>query len=124
MRTALVMAVVLALGVAAAAEAAQTRNVPVVTQIQGATFYRTSITLTNGSESVTTPVVLKFSYRSPADNSFQIATLTLDPTLGPIFAEDETRFLDRNSIVAYTVEEHVTTGAQIAAARQALRKAS
>jgi hypothetical protein len=77
------MAVVLTLCLAATAEAAETRNIPVVTQLQGVTFYRTSITLTNGNEVITTPVVMEFSYRSPADNSFQIATLVLNPALGP-----------------------------------------
>jgi hypothetical protein len=65
------------------AQAAETRNIPVVTQIQGATFYRTSVTLTNGNEVITTPVVMEFSYRSPVDNSFQITTMTLNPALGP-----------------------------------------
>ncbi len=72
------------------AQSAETRNVPVVTQIQGATFYRTSITLTNGNETITTPIVMEFSYRSPADGSFQIATLTVSPSLGP----KQVRFFD------------------------------
>ena len=83
MRTALLPALVLAFAFASDARADVTRNVPVVTQIQGATFYRTSITLTNGNETLTAPVVMDFSYRSPADGTFQIATLTLSPALGP-----------------------------------------
>ncbi len=67
----------------AAAEAAEVRSVPVVTQIQGATFYRTSITLSNGNPTITTPVEMLFSYRSPVDGSFQTTTLTLNPALGP-----------------------------------------
>ena len=82
-RTAFAATVVLTLFLAVAAEAAETRNIPVVTQVQGATFYRTSVTLNNGNESITTPVVMEFSYRSPVDNSFQIATLALNPALGP-----------------------------------------
>src|SRR5262245_31677888 len=83
MRSAFFTAVLLCLSIAATAEAEVTRNVPVVTQIQGATFYRTSITLTNGNETSATGAVLQFSYRSPADGSFQIASLTLTPVLGP-----------------------------------------
>jgi len=65
------------------ASATHTKSVPVVTQVQGATFYRTSITISNGSATVTTPVSMKLSYRSPADNTFQIAMLDLTPSLGP-----------------------------------------
>jgi hypothetical protein len=68
---------------ASAASAVETRSVPVVTQVQGATFYRTSITLSNGNATISTPVEMLFSYRSPADGSFQTTTLTLNPTLGP-----------------------------------------
>jgi hypothetical protein len=82
-RAAFVTAFVVTLCLAVAAEALETRNIPVVTQVQGVTFYRTSITLTNGNEVITTPVVMEFSYRSPVDNSFQIATLPLSPALGP-----------------------------------------
>lgn len=82
MRAAFLVAILLS-ALAASAGASELRNVPVVTQIQGATFYRTSITLTNGNETVTTPVVMEFSYRSPADGSFQVAFLNLNPALGP-----------------------------------------
>ena len=83
MRAASLTAVVLMLLSAAAVHASETRNVPVVTQVQGAVFYRTSITITNGNETITTPVVMEFSYRSPVDNTFQIATVALSPALGP-----------------------------------------
>ena len=65
-------------------------NVPVVTQIQGVTFYRTSITLSNGNPTVTTPVEMLFSYRSPVDGTFQTTTLALSPALGP----NQVRFFD------------------------------
>ena len=68
---------------AAPATASVVRSIPVVTQVQGATFYRTSITLGNGSPTLTTPVDMMFSYRSPADGTFQIAHLPLSPDLGP-----------------------------------------
>lgn len=68
---------------AAAANASVIRAVPVVTQVQGATFFRTSITLGNGNPVLTTPVDMMFSYRSPVDNTFQIAHLPLSPDLGP-----------------------------------------
>src|SRR5262245_11890969 len=82
-RAAFFPAVLLCLCIAATTEAEVKRNVPVVTQIQGATFYRTSITLTNGNETSATGAVMTFSYRSPADGSFQIASLTVSPVLGP-----------------------------------------
>jgi hypothetical protein len=77
------LAFVATLVIAGPASAATTKSVPVVTQVQGLTFYRTSITISNGSASVTTPVTLLFSYRSPVDGSFQEATLDLSPNLGP-----------------------------------------
>jgi hypothetical protein len=107
--TAFFPAALLSLSVVATTEAAVTRNVPVVTQIQGVTFYRTSIMLTNGNETLTTGAVMKFSYRSPVDRSFQVTSVTLSPALGPkhvIFFEDiiqafkdagAIRSVDRNS---------------------------
>lgn len=59
------------------------RSIPVVTQVQGATFYRTSITLGNGNPVLTTTVDMMFSYRSPVDGTFQIVHLALTPALGP-----------------------------------------
>ena len=74
MRAALAVSLlVLAAGATAAAD--EIRSVPVVTQVQGAVFYRTSITLFNGNASTTTPVEMLFSYRSPADGTFQTTTL-------------------------------------------------
>jgi len=82
MRAALAVSLlVLAAGATAAADAI--RSVPVVTQVQGAVFYRTSITLFNGNASTTTPVEMLFSYRSPADGTFQTTTLQVSPNLGP-----------------------------------------
>jgi hypothetical protein len=66
-----------------AASAEHTKAVPVVTQVQGATFYRTSITISNANATVTTAVTMTFSYRSPADGTFQIANVNLSPNLGP-----------------------------------------
>ncbi len=68
---------------AATAFAEETRAVAIVTQVQGVVFYRTSITLSNGNPSITTPVVMNFSYRSPVDGTFQVATAHLSPGLGP-----------------------------------------
>lgn len=59
------------------------RSIPIVTQVQGAVFYRTSITLSNGNPTITTPVTMRFYYRSPVDGTFQVATLSLSPALGP-----------------------------------------
>jgi hypothetical protein len=76
-RHAFAFAVAAATLVCAGAEAGQIRNVPVVTQIQGAAFYRTSITISNGSSTISTPVLMRFSYRSPADGSWQLSFLPL-----------------------------------------------
>ncbi len=82
MRAAFLVAILLS-ALADSARASQQRNIPVVTQLQGVTFYRTSITLSNGSETITTSAVMIFSYRSPADGTFQVATLDVSPDLGP-----------------------------------------
>jgi hypothetical protein len=68
---------------AATAFGLETRSIAIVTQVQGAVFYRTSITLSNGNPSITTPVVMRLFYRSPADGTFQHPELTLSPALGP-----------------------------------------
>ena len=81
-RTVLLAAAVFA-AVSSLVRAAELRNVPVVTQIQGVTFYRTSITISNGNEVITTPVTMEFYYRSPVDGTFQVATLDVNPALGP-----------------------------------------
>jgi hypothetical protein len=62
--------------------ATEIKSIPIVTQVQGATFYRTSITIANGNPAITTGLDLMLSYRSPVDGSFQIAHLTPQP-LGP-----------------------------------------
>ena len=65
-------------------------SVPVVTQIQGVTFYRTSITIGNANFSVASSVRMTLSYRSPADGSFQQTVYSPD-RLGPfsvLFLED------------------------------------
>ncbi len=82
MRAALAVSLLL-LTAGATAVAEEVRSVAVVTQVQGAVFYRTSITLSNGNPTVTTPVEMLFSYRSPADGTFQTTTLALDPGPGP-----------------------------------------
>jgi hypothetical protein len=57
-------------------------RVPVVTQIQGAVFYRTSITGGNGNETLRPVIRMRLYYRSPVDGSFQSPTLALaDPLL-------------------------------------------
>lgn len=58
------------------------KSIPVVTQLQGATFYRTSVTISNANPGITTPVSMLFSYRSPADGTFQTTTLDAG-LLGP-----------------------------------------
>jgi hypothetical protein len=65
------------------AAAEHTKSIPVVAQIQGAAFFRTSVTISNANASVTTPVHMLLSYRSLVDNSFQTTTLDLSPALGP-----------------------------------------
>lgn len=52
------------------------RRIPVVTQIQGAVLYRTSVTIGNGRGSGSTPVVMRLTYRSPVDGSLQAAFLS------------------------------------------------
>lgn len=83
MRAALAVSL-LVLGAGATAAAEEIRSVAVVTQVQGAVFYRTSITISNGNPTVATPVEMLFSYRSPVDGTFQTTTLALDPVLGPL----------------------------------------
>ena len=60
----------------------EVKSIAVVTQIQGATFYRTSVTVSNANPGATTPVSMLFSYRSPVDGSFQTTALDAGP-LGP-----------------------------------------
>jgi hypothetical protein len=74
---------VLVASLSAPASAAVIRSIPVVTQVQGATFFRTSVTLGNGNPALTTTVDMMFSYRSPVDGTFQVVHLPLTPALGP-----------------------------------------
>ena len=82
-RAALVAAFLVVLVASVPVLGEEIRSVAVVTQVQGAVFYRTSITLFNGNASVTTPVEMLFSYRSPADGTFQTTTFDVSPNLGP-----------------------------------------
>ena len=59
------------------------RLIPVVTQVTGATLYRTSVTISNASDTASTPIQLEFSYRSPVDGTFQIAVVNIQTPLGP-----------------------------------------
>lgn len=63
----------------AAALADVTLRVPVVTQVQGAVFYRTSVTIGNGSGSHSVNIALRLIYRSSADGTIQNVTLNEDP---------------------------------------------
>jgi len=83
------------------AQAEHTKSVPVVTQVQGAALYRTSMTISNGNAAITTPVNMRFSYRAP-DGSFQIAQLAISPNLGPrkvqVFDDIVQEFKDQGAI--------------------------
>ena len=59
------------------------RLIPVVTQVTGATLYRTSVTISNASDTASTPVRLDFAYRSPVDGTFQVAPVNISAPLGP-----------------------------------------
>ena len=52
-----------------------TLRIPIVTQIQGAVFYRTSVTIGNGSASHPVNIALRLVYRSLADGTLQSVTL-------------------------------------------------
>ena len=58
---------------------AATQRVPVVTQVQGAVFYRTFLTIGNASASPMVSTTLTLTYRSPADGSIQAPVMHLDP---------------------------------------------
>jgi hypothetical protein len=79
------LAVLLSAGVlvCSATRAQVIRSIPVVTQVQGATLFRTSVTISNADDTLTTPVHLLFSYRSPTDGTFQTVTVNVPPPLGP-----------------------------------------
>lgn len=65
-------------------------RIPVVTQVQGAVFYRTSVTVGNATSGHATGVLLKLTYRSPVDGTLQTATLDAGQILGyrAVFYED------------------------------------
>jgi hypothetical protein len=82
------IAALLALVTAPAAFAEISFYVPIVTQVQGAAFYRTSLSALNAGEATRAFIVLR--YRSPVDGTFQAASLTTDriETNG-VFAVDD-----------------------------------
>jgi hypothetical protein len=57
--------------------AAVSQRVPVVTQVQGAVFYRTFLTIGNASGSPTAATSMTLTYRSPVDGSLQVRPLPL-----------------------------------------------
>ncbi len=79
------LAVLLSAGVlvCSATRAQQVRSIPVVTQVQGATLFRTSVTISNASDTITTAVHGLLSYRSPVDGTFQTVNINIQPPLGP-----------------------------------------
>ena len=54
-------------------------RIPVVTQIQGAVFYRTSVTIGNGTGSNPVNILLRLTYRSAADDTLQRVNITPGP---------------------------------------------
>ena len=76
-------------------------RVPVVTQVQGAALFRTSLTVANGSGGHSADIVLRLSYRSLVDGTFQNVTLS-EGSLLPhrtLFFEDIVQhFKDEGSI--------------------------
>src|SRR5262245_6011262 len=85
MKTRRVVAVCLCAGalVCGTASGQVERLIPVVTQVTGATLYRTSVTISNASDTDSTPVHLDFSYRSPVDGTFQVVRVNISAPLGP-----------------------------------------
>ena len=67
----------------ALALAAVSQRVPVVTQVQGAVFYRTFLTIGNASSSPTAATSLTLTYRSPVDGSLQVRPLPLANPIAP-----------------------------------------
>jgi hypothetical protein len=65
-------------------------RVPIVTQIQGAVFYRTSLTIGNATGNHSVNIALRLVYRSLVDGTFQSVTIN-EGTLGAyrtLFYED------------------------------------
>jgi hypothetical protein len=89
-------------------QAEHTKSVPVVTQVQGATFYRTSMTISNGNAVLTSPVNMRFSYRAP-DGTFHVAQLGISPNLGPrkvhVFDDIVQEFKDAGAIRSQDVNQ-------------------
>jgi hypothetical protein len=79
----------LLLGPAAAGADLLTR-IPIVTQLQGVVFYRTSITIGNGTGNNPVNIILKLTYRSPVDGTMQNPVLNLGQllTYRTLFFED------------------------------------
>lgn len=62
-------------------------DVPIVTQVQGATFYRTSLAISNiGPASI---LAITFIYRSPVDNTMQTAANAHPLASGAVFESDD-----------------------------------
>ncbi len=79
MRTLRCTLIMLSLLASAGASADILLRVPVVTQVQGAVFYRTSMTIGNATGGGTTNIVLRLTYRSPVDGTLQNVTLGAVP---------------------------------------------
>lgn len=50
-------------------------RIPIVTQVEGVVFYRTSVTLGNATSGNSPNILLKLTYRSPVDGTLQNVTL-------------------------------------------------
>jgi hypothetical protein len=89
------IAVVLAL-LAVSANADVFYDVPVVTQVQGVAFYRTSLAISNLGPR--TLMGLNFVYRSPVDNTMQFPqALATVESLGTFATDDVVEFMKNNS---------------------------
>ena len=86
------------------AAAAVSQRVPVVTQVQGAVFYRTFLTIGNASSSPTAATSLTLTYRSPIDGSLQIRPMPLASPIAPggaqVFEDIIQAFKDAGAIRA------------------------
>lgn len=76
-----ILVILLLLGSSSFAGADVVLRIPVVTQIQGAVFYRTSVTIGNGTGGNSVTIILRLTYRSPVDASMQNATLNVGQLL-------------------------------------------
>lgn len=59
------------------------KRIPVVTQVQGAVFYRTSLTIGNDSSTKSAAITLILTYRSPVDSSVQTKSVAVNGVLAP-----------------------------------------